>query len=62
MTKVLFGRNGKLELTPYTQNNKPNLNGGGKNKIIVRKMQETIRKRLNRTTTEPSSSKNTNNS
>ena len=61
MTKVLFGRNGKLELTPHTQTNKPNLNGRVKNKIIVRKVQETIRKRLNRITTEPSSSKNMNN-
>ena len=59
MTKVLFGRDGKLELSPYTEvkpvvNGNDNMMGAAiKHKIIFRKAQENIRKKLNRLTTEP---------
>jgi hypothetical protein len=59
MTKVLFGKDGKLELSPYTDA-KPTINPNEnptaaaiKNKIIFRKAQENIRRKLNRITTEP---------
>ena len=55
MTKVLFGKDGKLELSPYT-GIKPDVNENPtaaaiKNKIIFRKAQEKIRKKLNGLTT-----------